>query len=45
MLGGENARLAQGEHPFPALQDAIDEVFDARIGDVSGRGKLGADMR
>lgn len=31
--------------PFPALQEAIDEVFDARIGDVSGRGKLGADMR
>jgi poly(A) polymerase len=31
--------------PFPALQAAIDEVFDARIGDVSGRGKLGADMR
>ena len=28
-----------------ALQQAIDEVFDARIGDVSGRGKLGADMR
>jgi poly(A) polymerase len=27
------------------LQAAIDEVFDARIGDVSGRGKLGADMR
>jgi poly(A) polymerase len=31
--------------PFPALQDAIDDVFDARIGDVSGRGKLAADMR
>lgn len=31
--------------PFPALQEAIDQVFDARIGDVSGRGKLGADMR
>ena len=27
------------------MQDAIDEVFDSRIGDVSGRGKLGADMR
>jgi poly(A) polymerase len=27
------------------LQDAIDEVFESRIGDVSGRGKLGADMR
>ncbi len=31
--------------PVVALQDAVDEVFDARIGDVSGRGKLGADMR
>jgi len=31
--------------PFPALQEAIDEVFESRIGDVSGRGKLGADMR
>jgi poly(A) polymerase len=31
--------------PFPALQEAVDEVFDARVGDVSGRGKLGADMR
>jgi poly(A) polymerase len=31
--------------PFPALQDAIDEVFESRIGDVSGRGKLGTDMR
>ena len=29
----------------PALQAAIDEVFDARIGDVSGRGKLASDMR
>lgn len=38
-------RLARKQHPFPALQDAIDDVFNARIGDVSGRGKLGADMR
>ncbi|HSW17627.1 MAG TPA: polynucleotide adenylyltransferase PcnB, partial [Ramlibacter sp.] len=38
-------RLTARQHPFPALQDAIDEVFDSRIGDVSGRGKLGADMR
>jgi poly(A) polymerase len=35
----------QGEHPIPALQQAIDSVFDARIGDVSGRGRLAADMR
>jgi poly(A) polymerase len=45
VLGGWQARLARKEHPFPALQDAIGEVFDARIGDVSGRGRLGADMR
>ena len=31
--------------PFPALQESVDEVFESRIGDVSGRGKLGADMR
>ncbi|MGF6212294.1 polynucleotide adenylyltransferase PcnB [Comamonas sp. 4034] len=42
---GWDARLDRGEHPFPALQDAIDEVFNLRIGDVSGRGKLAADMR
>ena len=34
-----------GEPPFQALQQAIDAVFDARIGDISGRGKLAADMR
>ena len=38
-------RLEQRQHPFPALQEAIDSVFDERIGDVSGRGKLAADMR
>ena len=38
-------RIAQRQHAHPALQEAIDEVFDARIGDVSGRGKLAADMR
>ena len=36
---------AGGETPFPALQQAVDAVFDARIGDISGRGKLAADMR
>jgi poly(A) polymerase len=36
---------ADGVHVVPALQEAIDTVFDARIGDVSGRGKLGTDMR
>ncbi|WP_232324210.1 polynucleotide adenylyltransferase PcnB, partial [Variovorax sp. WDL1] len=45
------AQRAEGRHgqrpqaSFPALQDAIDDVFNARIGDVSGRGKLAADMR
>jgi poly(A) polymerase len=38
-------RMANGQPMYPALQEAIDEVFDARIGDISGRGKLGADMR
>ncbi len=36
---------AQGEPPVPALAQAVDAVFDARIGDISGRGKLAADMR
>ena len=34
-----------GEATVPALSMAIDAVFDARIGDISGRGKLAADMR
>jgi poly(A) polymerase len=38
-------RQAAGESPFPALQSAIDAAFDARIGDISGRGKLAVDMR
>lgn len=44
----ERLRVRPGQRPvpsFPALQAAVDEVFDARIGDVSGRGKLGTDMR
>jgi poly(A) polymerase len=36
---------AAGEAPFNALQQAIDAVFDAKIGDISGRGRLAADMR
>ncbi len=36
---------SKGEAAYPALQQAIDAVFDARIGDISGRGKLAADMR
>jgi poly(A) polymerase len=39
------AAAGRGSIPFPALQDAIDDVFESRIGDISGRGKLGADMR
>jgi poly(A) polymerase len=39
------AQRMKHQHAHPALQDAIDDVFNARIGDVSGRGKLGADMR
>ncbi len=42
-IEGRHGQRAQP--PFPALQDAIDDVFNARIGDVSGRGKLAADMR
>ncbi|MBS0315739.1 MAG: polynucleotide adenylyltransferase PcnB [Proteobacteria bacterium] len=42
---GWSKRIAAGQPSFPALQDAIDEVFDARIGDVSGRGRLAGDMR
>ncbi len=39
------AALGRGAHNVPALQESIDAVFDARIGDISGRGKLAADMR
>ena len=38
-------RLNARQHSHPALMDAIDDVFNTRIGDVSGRGKLGGDMR
>ena len=40
-----NKLRTSGEPPVPALAQAIDAVFDARIGDISGRGKLAADMR
>ncbi|MHB1249828.1 MAG: polynucleotide adenylyltransferase PcnB [Polaromonas sp.] len=42
---GWEQRCQRGEHVMPALQDSIDDAFNARIGDVSGRGKLGTDMR
>ncbi|SFB77419.1 poly(A) polymerase [Polaromonas sp. OV174] len=42
---GWEQRRQRGEPVMPALQDSIDEAFNAKIGDVSGRGKLGTDMR
>ena len=45
VLEGWTKRQADGGSPFPALQDAIDAAFDARIGDISGRGRLAIDMR
>jgi poly(A) polymerase len=45
VLAGWSKLKAQGESSFPALQQAVDTVFDSRIGDISGRGKLAADMR
>ncbi len=42
----EGWQARTGEMPiYPALQEAIEDVFNARIGDVSGRGKLAGDMR
>ncbi len=38
-------RESHGQNSFPALNDAIEDVFNARIGDVSGRGRLAGDMR
>ncbi len=35
----------RGEPLVAALQQAVEAVFDARVGDISGRGKLGGDMR
>ena len=44
---GWDRRMSGAERlpAFPALQDAIDQVFSERIGDVSGGGKLASDMR
>jgi poly(A) polymerase len=50
VIDGWTARR-EGKKPFnkiptfPALAESVDAVFEERIGDVSGRGKLGADMR
>ncbi len=41
---GWAARM-KNQHSHSALQDAIEDVFNARIGDVSGRGRLAGDMR
>jgi len=38
-------RISHQQHSHPALMDAIEDVFAARIGDVSGRGRLAGDMR
>ena len=38
-------RVKNQQPAHPALQDAIEDVFNARIGDVSGRGRLAGDMR
>jgi poly(A) polymerase len=40
-----DALRADGESTMSALQMAVDAVFDTRIGDISGRSKLAADMR
>ncbi|HOE41487.1 MAG TPA: polynucleotide adenylyltransferase PcnB [Rhodoferax sp.] len=42
---GWTQRIKNQQPTHPALQDAIEDVFHARIGDVSGRGKLAGDMR
>ena len=44
---GWSQRMAEParQPPFPALQDAIDQVFSESIGDVSGGGRLASDMR
>lgn len=45
VLDGWQRLKNAGEPPLVALQQAIEAVFDARIGDISGRGKLAGDMR
>lgn len=42
---GWTQRVQARQHSIAALQEAIDDVFNTRIGDVSGRGKLASDMR
>ena len=45
VLGHWDTLKRKGDAPIHALQQAVDAVFDARVGEISGRGKLGADMR
>ena len=45
VLRGWQRLKSSGEASHSALQQAIDAVFDSRVGEISGRGKLGADMR
>ncbi len=42
---GWDKRVKNQQHSHAALQDAIEDVFHARIGDVSGSGRLAGDMR
>jgi len=45
VLAAWQQQQAQGLHSIPALHAAIDAVFERRVGDITGRGKLAADMR
>ena len=47
VLQGWRARMQEPRRqpPHPAMQEAIDQVFSERIGDVSGGGRLASDMR
>ena len=45
VLSAWQQHKANGAHVVPALLQAIDAVFEARVGDISGRGRLAADMR
>lgn len=42
---GWQRNLQAGQASSEALENAVDDVFESRIGDVSGRGRLAVDMR
>jgi poly(A) polymerase len=42
---GWQRHLQAGQASSEALENAVDDVFESRIGDVSGRGRLAVDMR